>query len=78
MSEFFRLVTMSGHGQEDQPRRSLDFVESSILDTVIPSSTAENIEEALGGSVERLDEGKDSQLSSIAQRQILFFGRLTF
>jgi hypothetical protein len=50
-------------------------VESSILDTVIPSSTAVSIEEALGGSVEHLDEGTTSPLSSIAQRQILFFGR---
>lgn len=66
---------MSGHGEEVQPRGSLDFVESSVLDTVVPSSTAVNIEDALGGSVEHLDGGTASPLSSVAQRQILFFGR---
>jgi hypothetical protein len=66
---------MPGNGQEGQPRGSVDFVESSILDTIIPSSTRVNIEEAVRGSVERLDEGTASPLASITQRQILFFGR---
>jgi hypothetical protein len=66
---------MSGDGQESQPRGSMDFVETSILDTIIPSSPTMNIKEALRGSVERLDEGIASPLASIAQRQILFFGK---
>jgi hypothetical protein len=66
---------MSGGDQESQPCGSVDFVESSILDIIIPSSITVNIEEALRGSVERLDEGTASPLASIAQRQILFFGR---
>lgn len=65
---------MSGDGQESQPRGSVDFIESSILDTIIPSSTTVNIEEAVRGSVEQLDEGTASPLASITQRQILFFG----
>lgn len=66
---------MSDGDQDYQTRGSVDFVETSILDTIIPSSTTVNIEEALRGSVERLDEGIASPLASITQRQILFFGR---
>jgi hypothetical protein len=56
-------------------RGSIDFVESSILDTTIPLDGNLNIEEALGGSVERLDEGSESPLAAIPQRQTLFFGQ---
>lgn len=60
---------------EARPRGSLEFVESSILDTIVPAASELNIEEALSGSVERLDEGNDSPLASIPQRQSLFFGQ---
>jgi hypothetical protein len=66
---------MSDNGQQTQPRGSLDFVESSILDTIVPSSTSVNIEAALTGSVHRLDVATGSPLSAIAQRQSLFFGK---
>jgi hypothetical protein len=56
-----------------QPRGSLDFAESSVLDTIIPLASL-NIEHALSGSVERLDDGNASPLASIPQRQALFFG----
>lgn len=65
---------MSDDEREFQPRGSIDFVESSILDTIIPSSTNISIEENLRGSVERLDEGDASPLSAIKQRHSLFFG----
>jgi hypothetical protein len=52
----------------------MEFVESSVLDTIIPSSTNISIEENLRGSVERLDEGDASPLASINQRHTLFFG----
>lgn len=57
-----------------RPRRSLEFVESSVLDTIIPLASHLNIEEALTGSGEQLDEKDDSPLSGIAQRTALFFG----
>jgi hypothetical protein len=57
------------------PRGSLEFVESSFLSTIIPLASDLNIEEALSGSVERLDEGDDSPLAAIPQRQTLFFGK---
>lgn len=60
---------------EPRPRGSLEFVESSVLGTAIPSTSDLNIEEALSGSVERLDEGNDSPLAAIPQRQALYFGQ---
>ncbi len=61
--------------EEARPRGSLEFVESSVLGTVIPSTSELDIEEALSGSVERLDEGNDSPLATIPRRQALFFGQ---
>jgi hypothetical protein len=58
-----------------RPRGSLEFVETSVLDTIIPSASSLNIEQALSGSVERLDDGSASPLASIPQRQTLFFGK---
>lgn len=60
--------------EEARPRGSLEFVETSILDTVVPLANNLNIEEALKSSVERLDEGNDSPLAAIPQRNALFFG----
>jgi hypothetical protein len=60
---------------EALPRGSLEFVESSVLDTIVPLASHLNIEEALVGSVERLDEGNDSPLASIPQRHALYFGK---
>ncbi|TVY26539.1 hypothetical protein LHYA1_G003963 [Lachnellula hyalina] len=59
--------------EEAQPRGSLEFVETSVLDTIIPLASNLDIEEALSGSVERLDEGNESPLATIPQRQALFF-----
>ncbi|TGO42887.1 hypothetical protein BHYA_0004g00130 [Botrytis hyacinthi] len=59
--------------EEPIPRSSLEFTESSILDTIIPLASDLNIEEALSGSVEKLDEGNSSPLAAIPQRQALFF-----
>jgi hypothetical protein len=62
--------------EDAPPRGSLEFVESSILGTIIPLASDLNIEEALSGSVERLDETDDSPLAAIPQRQALFFGKV--
>ena len=66
---------MSEFGEEIRSRGSIEFVESSILDTIIPLASDFDIEEALSGSVERLDEGNDSPLATIPQRHALFFGK---
>ncbi|KAG9248019.1 TRAPP trafficking subunit Trs65-domain-containing protein [Calycina marina] len=64
---------MSDFDDEIRSRGSIEFVESSILDTVVPLASSLDIEEVLSGSVERLDEGNDSPLASIPQRHALFF-----
>ena len=61
--------------EESRPRGSLEFTESSTLDTIIPLASDLDIEDILSGSVERLDEGSDSPLAAIPQRQALFFGK---
>jgi hypothetical protein len=60
--------------EEPRPRGSLEFVETSLLDTIIPLADPLNIEETLNASIERLDDGNVSPLASIPQRQALFFG----
>ena len=60
---------------EAPPRGSLEFVESSVLTTLVAAASDLNIEEALNGSVERLDEADGSPLALIPQRQSLFFGQ---
>jgi hypothetical protein len=60
--------------EEDRPRGSLEFVETSVLDTIVPFANPLNIEDALSGAFERLDDGHASPLASIPQRQALFFG----
>lgn len=69
---------MAEKDAEYLPRSSSEFVESSILDTIIPQATNFDIEEALNGSVERLDDSTASPLSSIAQRNFLFFGLCSY
>ncbi|PQE11150.1 TRAPP trafficking subunit trs65 domain-containing protein [Rutstroemia sp. NJR-2017a BVV2] len=59
--------------EESAPRGSLDFAESSILDAIVPLASDLNIEEALSGSVARLDEQNDSPLAAIPQRHAVYF-----
>jgi hypothetical protein len=60
--------------EERRPRGSLELVETSILGTIFPLDGQASIEEALSGSVERLDEGNGSPLAAIPQRHALYFG----
>lgn len=60
---------------EARRRGSMDFVESSVLDTIVPAASDLNIEEALAGTVERLDDGNESPLAAIPQRHSLYFGQ---
>lgn len=64
----------TGMEEETRPRGSLEIVESSVLDTIIPLESDLSIEEALAACIERMDEGHTSPLSAIPQRQALFFG----
>ena len=60
--------------EEARPRGSLEFVESSVLDTIVPLANPLDIEEGLRGSIQRLDDDHASPLASIPQRLALFFG----
>lgn len=69
------MASSKDEQETTRPRGSMEFVETSILETIIPLASDLNIEEALGGSLERLDEGNDSPLASIPQRHALFCGQ---
>lgn len=69
---------MSSDGEEDiRPRGSVEFVECSVLDSIVPASTNLDIETALNSSVATWAEGGAPSLAHIQQRQSLFFGKLT-
>ncbi|KAF2632252.1 hypothetical protein BU25DRAFT_475577 [Macroventuria anomochaeta] len=63
-------------GSEEQPRASLDFAESSVLEAIAPATSKVDIEEAFNswdGTVE--DEGA-SILPFVKQRHVLLFDEL--
>ena len=66
---------MATGSREAVPRRSAEFVESSVLEALVPSDSGIDVEEELGawdGSVK--DEG-GFILPFITQRQVLLFGK---
>lgn len=66
---------MSASPTEGQPRRSAEFVESSVLEAVVPADSFIDIEDELDswdGVVE--DEGS-ALLPFVPQRQVLLFGK---
>lgn len=60
--------------EEPRSRGSLEFVESSVLSTVVPIIDDIDITKALRTALENSDQKESSPLSSIAQRPLLFFG----
>jgi hypothetical protein len=58
---------------EAQPRGSLDFVESSVLEAVVPAESVVDIREELGSWDGAANEG-GSILPFIKQRHVLLFG----
>ena len=64
---------------DTQPRASAEFVESSILEAVVPSGSHVNLAEQIrewDGTREEEDAGA-SLLPFLAQRQVLLFGKPT-
>lgn len=61
---------------EGQPRGSAEFVESSVLEAVVPSDSAIDIEEELDSWDGNVEDADSSILPSISQRQILLFGKI--
>jgi hypothetical protein len=67
---------MSTH-TEYLPRRSAEFVESSILEAVVPSDSNIDIEDEISSWDGLHDDEGSSVLPSLAQRQALLFGMCT-
>ena len=65
---------LSDDFEEPRSRGSLEFVESSVLSTVVPNAGDIDITKALQTALENFDQTESSPLSSIAQRSLLFFG----
>ena len=58
-----------------EPRASAEFVESSVLEAVVPSDSVINIEDELNSWDGTREDDSDSLLPFLPQRQILLFGR---
>ena len=65
---------LSDDFEEPRSRGSLEFVESSVLSTIVPNAGDIDITKALQTALENFDQTESSPLSSIAQRSLLFFG----
>ena len=63
---------------EPAPRRSAEFVESSVLEAVVPSDSVIDIEDEISSWDGTHEDEGSSILPSITQRQVLLFGRLTW
>lgn len=64
---------MSDDDEPQQSRGSLEFVESSIIQAIVPGFTDCGLEESLQASVAK-NGNVDAVLHNIALRQTLFFG----
>lgn len=60
---------------EVQPRASAEFVESSVLEAVVPSESDFDIEDEISSWDGTNEDENSSILPSLAQRQMLLFGQ---
>jgi hypothetical protein len=60
---------------EAQPRTSAEFVESSVLEVVVPSDAALDIGKELKAWDGNVEEDTPSILPFVSQRQLLLFGK---
>lgn len=68
---------MASIDQESPPRASGEFVDSSILESIVPAIPSINIREVLRTWESSVDDPNSSVLPVVPQRQFLFFGRLS-
>jgi hypothetical protein len=61
---------------EAQPRRSTEFVESSVLEAIVPADFTIDIEDELESWDGSIEDANSSILPCISQRQVLLFGKL--
>jgi len=62
---------------EAQPRGSAEFVESSILEAVVPSDSDFDVEDEISSWDGSTEEENGSVLPFLSQRQVLLFGKPT-
>lgn len=60
---------------EAQPRGSAEFVESSVLEAVVPSDSVIDIEDELSTWDGTNEDENSSILPALSQRQVLLFGK---
>lgn len=66
-------LPMAADTAEAQPRTSLDFVESSVLEAIVPAKSKINIKDAIE-SWDGAADDNGSILPFLAQRQVLLLG----
>ena len=67
---------MAAGATESQPRGSAEFVQSSVLEAIVPSNSAFDIEEEIGSWDGTIEEESSSILPFISQRRALLFGEI--
>lgn len=60
---------------ESQPRGSAEFVESSVLEAVIPNHSEIDIKDELESWDGSIEDESSSVLPFVSQRQVLLFGK---
>jgi hypothetical protein len=69
-----KLERMAALPVERGPRASAEFVESSVLEAVVPANSAINLEDELSSWDGSVDDETGPLLPSVSQRQVLLFG----
>jgi hypothetical protein len=67
-------VAMAANTEDSQPRSSLDFAESSVLEAVVPASTEVDIEDELNSWDGADEDGDGSILPFLSRRHVLLLG----
>jgi hypothetical protein len=65
---------MAPNPEESQPRSSLEFAESSVLEAVVPASTQIDIEAELSSWKGAIEDDDGSILPFLPQRHVLLLG----
>lgn len=60
--------------EDEPPRQSLDFVESSVLEAIAPAVSNVNLEEAFNTWDGSIQDDDASVLPFVKQRHVLLFG----
>jgi hypothetical protein len=69
------IATMMAALGEAQPRGSAEFIESSILEAVVPSNSGFDAEDEIASWDGSTEEESSSVLPFLSQRQVLLFGQ---